>query len=97
MGEMVVPAGVEEAQVDDVELPPSDPSFLLGGLGESAVANIWVREVLGAEEGSWEPAGMTLRGLGPGFLRAEMINQVFSFFKIENKYLQFFFNETLRQ
>lgn len=76
MGEMVVPAGVEEAQVDEVELPPSDPSFLLGGLGESAVANIWVREVLGVEGGSWELAGTTLRGFGPGFLRAETFDQV---------------------
>lgn len=40
-GLMVVPppAMVHDPPIDDVELPPSEPSFLLGGLGESAWAN----------------------------------------------------------
>lgn len=58
-------------QVEEVELPPSEPSLRLGGLGESAEANNCVKDALGAAGGNCEAAGTTRRGLGPGFRRAK--------------------------
>lgn len=64
----------EDVHVEEVELPPSEPSFLLGGRGESAwakncVADNEVPRVF--VESCVDEDGMTRRGLGPGFLRAE--------------------------
>ena len=36
--EAVAVQGADAAHVEEVELPPSEPSLRLGGLGESAVA-----------------------------------------------------------
>lgn len=64
----------DELHVEDVELPPSEPSFLLGGRGESAWAKSCDNaEELGTLDGSCaEEDEITRRGLGPGFLRAEV-------------------------
>lgn len=58
-----------------VHVPLGEVEFSarLGGLGESAVANNWTKDALGAPGGSWEEDGTTRRGLGPGFLRAVKI------------------------
>lgn len=63
---MVLPA--TGAEVDDVELPPSEPSLRLGGLGESAEAKSCASEALGPGG-----VGTTLLGLGPGLRRAKTI------------------------
>lgn len=61
-----------------VPLGDAEFSARLGGRGESAVANNWTNDALGAPGGSWEEDddcdedGITRRGFGPGFLRAVM-------------------------
>lgn len=89
---VVLPPAIvhDDVQVEDVELPPSDPSFLLGGRGESAWAKNW--GVTGEfrvfdESCEDEEDGTTLRGFGPGFLRAE--KYFFMKFDVKQNYYKY--------
>lgn len=68
----LLPDGPPEvgADVEDVELPPSEPSFRLGGLGDSEPGYNW--DIGGVVGGGVDSMGMTRRGLGPGLRRAKI-------------------------